>query len=391
MDWLGVPLNGRDRIIGVLAVQSYSGEVRYTEEDRDLLVFVSSQIAQAVERKRAEEMLRANELRLRTIVAALPDLVLVLSREGRYLEIHTTGADNLILPRESLLGRTIPEFLPAPVASLWMERIEACLLERAPQTLEYALDVLGRTARLRGPHRSLRAGLRPDDHPGRDGTDEGRGGALLDPVGDEAADRQHGRRHQPAGRRGPVPVRQPVARARHGLDPGELLGADALDLVHPEDRETLRARFDARRGDREIRGGGIPLPRAGRPLHLGRDRLERPPRSGRRDAGLRSRVARRDRAQESRGRPRGPSRDRTEDPPSRADRPDPAVHLRRGGRALRVLRRVDRRQGARGVDRTAGRRGAGRRLRPAATASAGTTPPEGRTRAERPSGRAGRS
>ena len=48
VDWLGVPLRGREQTIGVLAVQSYSGTVRYTEEDRDLLVFVSSLIAQAI-------------------------------------------------------------------------------------------------------------------------------------------------------------------------------------------------------------------------------------------------------------------------------------------------------------------------------------------------------
>src|ERR1039457_48081 len=46
------------------------------------LVFVSSQIAQAIERKRSEEALRESELRLRAIVAALPDLILVLDREG---------------------------------------------------------------------------------------------------------------------------------------------------------------------------------------------------------------------------------------------------------------------------------------------------------------------
>src|SRR5664279_3645157 len=94
VDWLGVPLRGRERTIGVLAVQSYSGDVRYTDEDRDLLVFVSSQIAQAIERKRSEDALRANELKLRAIVGALPDLVLVLGRDGRYLEIHATRAEN---------------------------------------------------------------------------------------------------------------------------------------------------------------------------------------------------------------------------------------------------------------------------------------------------------
>ncbi len=141
VDWLGVPLRGRERTIGVLAVQSYSGTVRYTGEDRDLLVFVSSLIAQAIERKRSEEALRESELKLRAIVSALPDLILVLDREGRYLEIHANRAEILVQPRTALLGHTIPEFLPAPVATLWLEKIAACLLTGATQTVEYALDV----------------------------------------------------------------------------------------------------------------------------------------------------------------------------------------------------------------------------------------------------------
>ena len=141
VDWLGVPLRGRERTIGVLAVQSYSGTVRYTEEDRDLLVFVSSLIAQAIERKRSEEALRESELKLRAIVSALPDLILVLDREGRYLEIHANRAEILVQPRTALLGHTIPEFLPAPVATLWLEKIAACLLTGTTQTVEYALDV----------------------------------------------------------------------------------------------------------------------------------------------------------------------------------------------------------------------------------------------------------
>ncbi|HEX7527730.1 MAG TPA: GAF domain-containing protein, partial [Thermoanaerobaculia bacterium] len=141
VDWLGVPLRGRERTIGVLVVQSYSGKVRYTEEDRDLLVFVSSQIAQAIERKRSEEALRESELKLRAIVSALPDLILVLDREGRYLEIHANRAEILVQPRHALLGRTIPEVLPAAIATLWLEKIAACLLTGTTQTLEYALEV----------------------------------------------------------------------------------------------------------------------------------------------------------------------------------------------------------------------------------------------------------
>ena len=57
IDWLGVPLRVQDKIIGVLAVQSYVGSVRYTETDQEVLSYVSAQVAQAIERKRAEEAL----------------------------------------------------------------------------------------------------------------------------------------------------------------------------------------------------------------------------------------------------------------------------------------------------------------------------------------------
>lgn len=54
LDWLGVPLNSPKGVIGALVVQSYSGGVRYTEHDKQLLQFVSTQIAAAIVRKQNE-------------------------------------------------------------------------------------------------------------------------------------------------------------------------------------------------------------------------------------------------------------------------------------------------------------------------------------------------
>ncbi len=54
--------------MGVLVVQTYAEGVRYSEADRDLLQFVSTQIAMAVQRKRAEEALRRSEASLRGFV-----------------------------------------------------------------------------------------------------------------------------------------------------------------------------------------------------------------------------------------------------------------------------------------------------------------------------------
>jgi len=57
-NWLGVPLMAHDRVLGALTIESEYRYTGYREADKDLLQFVATQVAIAVERKRAEEHLR---------------------------------------------------------------------------------------------------------------------------------------------------------------------------------------------------------------------------------------------------------------------------------------------------------------------------------------------
>ena len=56
--WLGVPLKVEDKVIGAMAVQSYTDSKLYSEKDIKVMEFVSEQIATAIERKRMEEELK---------------------------------------------------------------------------------------------------------------------------------------------------------------------------------------------------------------------------------------------------------------------------------------------------------------------------------------------
>jgi two-component sensor histidine kinase len=60
IDWLGVPLKIEGKNIGVLVVQSYTEGVRYGEEGKNILRFVSDQVAMVIHRKQAEEALRVS-------------------------------------------------------------------------------------------------------------------------------------------------------------------------------------------------------------------------------------------------------------------------------------------------------------------------------------------
>jgi len=53
--WLGAPLKVGEKIIGIIALQHYSDSKAYGEREKQILDFVSGQIANTIERKRAEE------------------------------------------------------------------------------------------------------------------------------------------------------------------------------------------------------------------------------------------------------------------------------------------------------------------------------------------------
>ena len=65
--WLGVPLKADGRVIGVAAVQSYTRDVRYTDEDKELLTFVGQHIGAALSRARAIEETRQRNAELALI------------------------------------------------------------------------------------------------------------------------------------------------------------------------------------------------------------------------------------------------------------------------------------------------------------------------------------
>ena len=92
IDWLGVPLILKGETIGVLAVQSYTEDYRYRNEDKEILEFVSIQIAMAIERKRSEEALQESEELFKAFMDFLPAAASVRDEENQavYLNRYLT-------------------------------------------------------------------------------------------------------------------------------------------------------------------------------------------------------------------------------------------------------------------------------------------------------------
>ena len=114
LDWLGVPLKMMDRTIGVMAVQSYTEGIRYNQEDLEILTFVSSQAAMAIERKQSDEALRYSEQLYHTTIDSLSELIHVIDRNGMLLmqnQSFRNRNQRLGLPVE-ITGKTLPEAFP---------------------------------------------------------------------------------------------------------------------------------------------------------------------------------------------------------------------------------------------------------------------------------------
>lgn len=83
VDWLGVPLKTQHgKTIGVMAVQTYTEENRLHETDLDVLRFVSTQVAMAIERQQAAQALQqqAQELKALNLLGQRINTSLVLDQ-----------------------------------------------------------------------------------------------------------------------------------------------------------------------------------------------------------------------------------------------------------------------------------------------------------------------
>jgi two-component system, cell cycle sensor histidine kinase and response regulator CckA len=88
VDWLGVPLKSGSNCIGVLVVQSYSTNSRFGDRDREILKFVSQQLAATIEHKHYEEALRRSEARSRSLILSAAFGICRCTAGGRFLDVN---------------------------------------------------------------------------------------------------------------------------------------------------------------------------------------------------------------------------------------------------------------------------------------------------------------
>ncbi|HJU26692.1 MAG TPA: EAL domain-containing protein, partial [Rhodanobacteraceae bacterium] len=191
--WLGVPLVCAERTVGALVVQSYTPEHRYTLRDQELLTFVSYHIANALERVRGAESLKAAYAglerrvgeRTRALALANRDLREQIAERERVearLKYETLHDSLTGLPNRSLLTQRLEQALERYHAD--PSRLFAVLfldLDRFKVINDSVGHLIGDDLLFQAGGR-VRACLKSQDVVARLGGDEF--GVLLEDIGD---------------------------------------------------------------------------------------------------------------------------------------------------------------------------------------------------------------
>ncbi|MEZ0263677.1 MAG: PAS domain-containing protein [Phycisphaerae bacterium] len=117
-------------------------EGRFVVSGKDEVLVIVRNIT---ERKKAEQDVRRREAELRSLVRALPDLLFLMTTDGRMAGVSAHDESDLLLPADELIGRHFAEFLPPAVAAQYDEHHRRALQIPGPQVFQYPLDIGGQT------------------------------------------------------------------------------------------------------------------------------------------------------------------------------------------------------------------------------------------------------
>ncbi|HUK87047.1 MAG TPA: PAS domain S-box protein, partial [Terriglobales bacterium] len=140
-DWMGIPLKEGETAFGALVLQSYEPQVRYGEKEKEILTFVSQQIASAIVHKRSQEAIRQSESIFRAVAETAATLIYIFDGT-RFLYVNPTCEAITGYSREELLSLPDPWTLVHPDFREESKRRAWARLRDEPTPARYEFKIL---------------------------------------------------------------------------------------------------------------------------------------------------------------------------------------------------------------------------------------------------------
>ena len=109
------------------------------------------------DRMATEQALTDSAARLQAIAAAIPDVLLVMDDQGRYVEVLSSSDKPLLAPAQALLGKTLHEVMPKLQADRFLDLIRLTLQHGDTPSFEYEMATLSGLRQFEGRARPLGA------------------------------------------------------------------------------------------------------------------------------------------------------------------------------------------------------------------------------------------
>ena len=97
--------------------------------------------AQYTDLVKSEKGLKEALAKNSAIIEALPDMLIVIGSNGRFMEVEVSNNSELYLPPEEFLGKKIQEIFSLEISDIVMEKIMDVLEKGTLETLEYTLEI----------------------------------------------------------------------------------------------------------------------------------------------------------------------------------------------------------------------------------------------------------
>ncbi len=109
------------------------------------LIGILANIQNLTRRKLTETALEDSQHLFRSVLSAVPDIMIVLTREGIYKEVFTASSELLAAPAEELIGTSIYKFVSKEVGSSMIRIIQKVLDQNKLQIYDYPITINERT------------------------------------------------------------------------------------------------------------------------------------------------------------------------------------------------------------------------------------------------------
>jgi PAS domain S-box-containing protein len=160
---MSVVIRGRVRPYGVMGAHSSSVR-KFAIDDVNFLRAAANVLAEAIDRKHAEDELRQSESQSRALFENALDAVLITDEHGAYVDANRAACDLLGVPYNEVIGRTVDDFIEqdskAEAGPMWEEflkegRMRGVIRLQRPDETVVDVDVSATANFLPGRHLSV--------------------------------------------------------------------------------------------------------------------------------------------------------------------------------------------------------------------------------------------